>query len=157
MDTPETPRQCGSQESTCQCRRHGLDPWVGRSPRAENGNPLQYCCLENSVDRGAWWATVHGVPKSRTQLSIHTHPHLKPEVVLHIFWQTPWSVLRYKMKMMKFPPVKSAVMHEDHCFLYTICVSINDVSFFFPTQLSCNNNLKRFVTSTLQMKWSVER
>jgi len=34
-----------------------------------NGNPLQYSCLENSVDRGAWWATVHGVTKSRTQLS----------------------------------------------------------------------------------------
>ena len=35
----------------------------------ENGNPLQYSCLENSVDGGAWWATVHGVAKSRTQLS----------------------------------------------------------------------------------------
>ena len=34
-----------------------------------NGNPLQYSCLENSVDRGAWWATVHGVAKSQTKLS----------------------------------------------------------------------------------------
>ena len=34
-----------------------------------NGNPLQYSCLENSMDRGAWWAAVHGVAKSRTQLS----------------------------------------------------------------------------------------
>ena len=39
-----------------------------------NGNPLQYSCLENSMDRGAWWATVHGVTKSQTQLSdTHTH------------------------------------------------------------------------------------
>ena len=41
----------------------------GRSPGVGNGNPLQYSCLENSMDRGAWWATVSGVTKSRTQLS----------------------------------------------------------------------------------------
>ena len=38
-------------------------------------NPLQYSCLESPVDRGAWWATVHGVAKSQTQLSTHTHTH----------------------------------------------------------------------------------
>ena len=38
----------------------------GRSPGEGNGNPLQHSCLKNSVDRGAWWATVHGVAKSRT-------------------------------------------------------------------------------------------
>ena len=41
----------------------------GRSPGVGNGNPLQYSCLENATDRGAWWATVHEVTKSRTQLS----------------------------------------------------------------------------------------
>ena len=41
----------------------------GRSPGKGNGYPFQYSCLENSMDRGAWWATVHGVAKSRTQLS----------------------------------------------------------------------------------------
>jgi len=46
----------------------GLIPGLGRSPGGGNGNPLQYSCLENSVDRGAWQATVHGVPKSQTQL-----------------------------------------------------------------------------------------
>ena len=40
-----------------------------RSSGEGNGNPLQYSCLENPMDRGAWWATVHGVAKSRTQLS----------------------------------------------------------------------------------------
>ena len=44
-----------------------------RSPGEGNGNPLQYSCLKNSMDRGAWWATVHGVPKSRTRLSGFTH------------------------------------------------------------------------------------
>ena len=41
-------------------------PGSGRSPGEGNGNPLQYSCLDNSVDRGAWWATVHGVTKSQT-------------------------------------------------------------------------------------------
>ena len=39
----------------------------------ENGNPLQYTCLENPMDRGAWWATVYGVTKSRTGLSTHNN------------------------------------------------------------------------------------
>ena len=39
---------------------------LGRSPGVGNGNPLQYSCLENSMDRGAWWPTVHGVAKSQT-------------------------------------------------------------------------------------------
>ena len=43
-------------------------------PGEENGKSLQYSCLENSVDREAWWATVHGVTKSQTWLSTHTHP-----------------------------------------------------------------------------------
>ena len=44
----------------------GLIPGSGRSPGGGHGNPLQYSCLENPVDRGAWWATVHGVSQSRT-------------------------------------------------------------------------------------------
>ena len=44
-------------------------PGWRRSPGEGNGNPFQYSCLENSMDRGAWWAIVHGVEKSWTQLS----------------------------------------------------------------------------------------
>ena len=47
-------------------------PESGRSCGRGNGNPLQYFCLGNPMDRGAWWATVHGVEKSRTQLSDQT-------------------------------------------------------------------------------------
>ena len=43
----------------------GSIPWSGRSPRGGNGNLLQYSCLENPMNRGAWWATVHGVAKSQ--------------------------------------------------------------------------------------------
>ena len=61
-----------SKEPTCQCRRYkrrGFNPWVGKIPGEEHGNPLQYSCLENSMDRGAWWATVHGVAQRWTWLS----------------------------------------------------------------------------------------
>ena len=51
----------------------GSIPGLGRSPKEGNGNPLQYSCLENSMDRGAWWATAHGVTKSQARLSTHTH------------------------------------------------------------------------------------
>ena len=47
----------------------GLIPGSGRYPGGGNGNPLQYSCLENLMDRGAWRATVHGVTKSQTQLN----------------------------------------------------------------------------------------
>ena len=50
----------------------GLIPESGRSPGVGSGNPLQYSCLENPMDGGAWWATVHGVAKSRTRLSDFT-------------------------------------------------------------------------------------
>ena len=49
--------------STCQCKRHRFHPWVRKIPRRENGNPFQYSCLGNPMDRGAWQATVHGITK----------------------------------------------------------------------------------------------
>ena len=54
------------KESACNARDPDSIPGFGRSPGEGNGNPLQYFCLENSMDRGIWWATVHGVTKSRT-------------------------------------------------------------------------------------------
>ena len=50
-------------------RDMGLILELGRSPEGEHGNPLQYSCLENSMDQGGWQSTVHGVAKSQTQLS----------------------------------------------------------------------------------------
>ena len=50
-------------------RDAGSIPGPGRSPGGGHGNPLQCSCLENPMDRGAWWATVHGVTKNWTQLS----------------------------------------------------------------------------------------
>ena len=58
-----------SNKSTCNAGDLGSIPGLGRSPREENGTPLQYSCLENSKDREASWATVHRVAKSQTRLS----------------------------------------------------------------------------------------
>ena len=55
----------------------GSIPGSGRSTGEGNGNPLQYYCLENPMDRGAWWATVHGVTRSWTQLSDFTSLTIK--------------------------------------------------------------------------------
>ena len=56
------------EESTCNAGDLGSIPGLGRSPGGGNGNPLQYSCLENPMDRGAWSSIVHGVTKSQTQL-----------------------------------------------------------------------------------------
>ena len=55
------PRWLSGKESTCQAGDPGSVPGLGRSPEEGNGNPLWYSCLENPMDRGAWWATVHAV------------------------------------------------------------------------------------------------
>ena len=61
--------------SVCNAGDPGLIPGLGRSPGEGNGSPLQYSCLENPMDGGAWWATVHGVAKNWTQLSDFTSLH----------------------------------------------------------------------------------
>ena len=70
------PGGSGGQESTFSAGDPSLILESGKFPGEGNGNPLQYSCLENSVDGGAWWTTVHGVTKSQTQLSdSHFHFH----------------------------------------------------------------------------------
>ena len=79
------PRWCSSKESACQCKRLRDAGWIlgsGRSPGGGHGNSLQYLCLENSMDRGAWWASVHGISKSWTWLN--TAAHIVCKVFLHL-------------------------------------------------------------------------
>ena len=61
----------GSDGKDSACNAGDLESisGLGKSPVGGNGNPFQYSCLENSMDRGAWWVTVHGVAKHRTRLS----------------------------------------------------------------------------------------
>ena len=60
------PDGADSKESACNAGDPSLIPGLGRPPGERNGYPLQYSCLENSLDRGDWGATVHGIAKSRT-------------------------------------------------------------------------------------------
>ena len=65
------PSGISGKQPACQfgrCKRCRFNPWVGKIPGGGHGNPLQYSCLEHSMDRGAWWATVYGVAKSLAQL-----------------------------------------------------------------------------------------
>ena len=81
------PHSSVGKESACNAGDPGLIPGLGRSPGKGNGNPLQYSCLENPMDRGAWQAIVHGVARSRTRLSdliftFHFHA-LEKEMATH--------------------------------------------------------------------------
>ena len=68
------PRWLSGKESTCKAGDLSWIPRSGRSPGPGNGNPLQYSCLENPMNREAWWVTVHWVTKSQAQLIEHTQP-----------------------------------------------------------------------------------
>ena len=68
------PRGSEGKASACNEGELGSIPGCGRSPGEGNGKPCQYSCLENPMDRGVWWAIVHGVAKSQTRLN-HQHTH----------------------------------------------------------------------------------
>ena len=78
-------------------RDTGLIPGLERYPGEGNGSPFRYSCLENSIDRGAWWATIHGVAKSRTWLSTHTKKH-------HNFAHVPRLPLNLRIFWSLHPP-----------------------------------------------------
>ena len=69
------PYSSDGKEFPCNTEDQGLIPGLGRPSGEGNGYPFQYFSLENSTDRGAWQATVHGVPKSRTRLSDFHNSH----------------------------------------------------------------------------------
>ena len=90
------PRWHSGKESACQYRRHGFNLWVKKIPWRRKWQPLQYSCLENPMDRGAWWAADHGVVKSRTRLSDFTFTFplhaLEKEMATHssiLAWRIP--------------------------------------------------------------------
>ena len=72
-----SPGGTSGKEPACQCRRlekPRFDPWVGKSPWREHCSPLQYSCLENPINRRAWWAMVHTIAQSQTGLKwLRTH------------------------------------------------------------------------------------
>ena len=122
-------------------RDAGSIPGLGRSPGGGHGNPLQYSCLRNPMDRGAWWATVHGAEKNRTWLKwpsththiyihthTHTHPHpllnLKVEKILTLNFELiqPHSLQFFKLLMTKFSYSINLInfnKNQIHMYTYT--------------------------------------
>ena len=94
-------------------RDMGSIPGLGRSPGVENGKPLQYSCLENSMDRGAWRATVHGVAKSWTWLKNWKYISVKGAKMGH--WSPPTLPLScpWKWKWSRSVVSDSLRSHED--------------------------------------------
>ena len=77
-------------QSVClQCGRPGFDPWVGKIPWGRKWQPLQYPCLENPMDGGAWWATVHGVAQGWTRLSDFTFSDVFRTWLLSLMEESP--------------------------------------------------------------------
>ena len=107
----------------------GSIPGLGRSPGGGNGNSLQYSCLENPMDRGAWWATVHRVVKSRTRLKqLSTHTQAQSSFPLSCHFSTNWL---FFVKMWNKPmfnhPFDLLVAEYS---MYTGGAQVNKIPFF---------------------------
>ena len=100
------PDGSNSKEFACHAGDPGSVPGLGKPPGEGNGNPLQYSCLENSTDRGACWALVHGMTKSRTRLSdSHSLAHCFPFIFQCRYGRHPhgfsWS--QFELAVMWLP------------------------------------------------------
>ena len=101
----------------------GLIPGLGRSPGGGNGNPFQYSCLENSMDRGTWWATVHGVAQSQTWFSTFWFSSVQSLSLVQLF-TTPWTAasqtfpsITNSQSLIKLMSIQS-VMPSSHLILF---------------------------------------
>ena len=120
----------------------GSIPGSGRVPGEENGNPLQYSCLGNPMDRGAWWATVHGVTKSQTWLSLcvcartHTHTHTQVNIYTHMAVTQIWFFNKYSVTFIAFT-ISLIIITRLISFVVTTSFTITaSASFSIPTGIS---------------------
>ena len=97
------------KESTCNAGDLGSIPGLGRSPRGGHGNPLQYSCLENPMDRGIWWATVRGHKESDMTEWPSTAQHRPLSLCC------PWLVHKTFVKQRLFPDTLSLKKSRESC------------------------------------------
>ena len=126
---------------TCNAVYLGSIPGWGRSPGEGNGNPLQYSCLENSMDRGAWQA-VHGITESWTRLSTHAHTgiYMKPLCTMifycyflilgSVYWLFIWG--RYKLRSLLTSTWQVLAPDTHACF--PSCLLIIIMSYYWLSQ-----------------------
>ena len=126
------------EASACNAGDLGSIPGSGRPPGEGNGNPLQYSCLENPMDGGAWWATVHGVAESQTRLSNLTN-FLHWALYLHTLNHTCWQPYSCVLSMWHYclSSTKTRFLHERiHASLLYICHHVCQPSFWSFSYLS---------------------
>ena len=103
------PGGSGGKESTCNAGDPGSIPRLGRSPGERNGYPIQYSCLENSMDRRAWQTTVYRIAKSQTPLTWPTHKGVvlsayKYELILTII---PWDGYHFSISILQMGKLRN--------------------------------------------------
>ena len=118
IKTPDFPGASEVKASACNAGDLDLIPGLGRSPGEGNGKPLQYSCLENPMDGGAWWVTVHGVTKSRTQLSHFTFTFTRPRRRLWCDTEKQWSLLPLRLIFLSCVFFKSDVAQCQLIWIY---------------------------------------
>ena len=99
-------------------KRHSFDPWVGRIPWRRNGNSLQSSCLENSMARGAWWATVHEVAESGRRISVRTRAHTHTRLGLNILKENYELIINFNFNIYTCIQVTSTSRVSEHTCVY---------------------------------------
>ena len=138
------PSGSDGKESTCNVGDLGVIPRSGRSPGEGNGNPLQYSCLENPMDRGVWRATVHGVTKNQTRPSTYA-------------WMHCIAILNSMHSVPLFSDLSLAYLIHYHFFKqYTlnICTSIRNLSSKYQPHLPQPSS-QSLINQHFQCKWFV--
>ena len=122
----------------------GLIPGSGRSPGEGNGNRLQYSCLENPMDREAWWATVHGVAKSWTRRSDFTSflPSLQSHLTSGIYWRLQLCTLRLMFLFSCFSFYFVETFQPDSLFFISYSPQIHN----FVSYMCCAKSLQSCLT-----------
>ena len=111
------------KESACNAGDSSSIPRLGRYPGEEDGNPLLYSCLENSMDKGAWRATVHGVTKSRTRLS---------DWHFYFCKRSSLCTVNYYHKVSDHHLAPSSCPPEVHAFVMSLLLQVGGTSDLLP-------------------------
>ena len=100
-----------AKESDCSVGVLGLIPGLGRSPDEGNSKPLQYSCLENPMDRGAWQATVHGVTRVRHNLATKPSPWCSEwQGTVWVSWKLTWGCLFIWISVYQNKPIQKSCL-----------------------------------------------
>ena len=132
------PRSSGSKESACNAGDLGSIPGSGKSPGEGNGNPLQYSCLENPMDRGAWWATVHGV--ARIGHDLVTKPPSRLSITLRLERWKPFQTPLQLWFWMRLEVLQTTTSPWTLHTLFSLCICSTPLTLVCSapaTPLSC--------------------